>query len=128
MISKKSASANAAAKLRKDRKTVHYNGEDVFIADLAKSIGISVTGLEKRILTGMTIEQAVSRPKQPRVPFRGVRKSPKSSKIIEHNGVGHTIKEWSNLTGIASHTIVTRLRRGWTTEQAVTAVVGRGRT
>lgn len=43
-----------------------------------------------------------------------------NNRIIELNGVCHTLGEWSEITGIKSATIWARLKAGWTIEKTLT--------
>lgn len=42
----------------------------------------------------------------------------RSNRFIEYNGEVHTIKEWSCLSGINYQTLISRINRGCTTEEA----------
>ena len=44
-----------------------------------------------------------------------------NNRIITINGESHTLAEWSNITGINSCTISSRIGNGWSDEKAVTA-------
>ena len=46
----------------------------------------------------------------------------RNSRIIECNGVSHTLGEWSEITGIRLATIWERLRKGWSPERALTTI------
>lgn len=50
-----------------------------------------------------------------------------SNRLIEVDGVSHTIGDWSEITGIRLATIWARLKRGWTAKEAVTTPVGKNR-
>jgi hypothetical protein len=41
------------------------------------------------------------------------------NRIIECNGVGHTLGEWSEITGLKLSTIWARLDKGWSNEDAI---------
>lgn len=43
----------------------------------------------------------------------------RTNRLLEVNGVSHTITEWARITGIAPVTIHYRIKRGWTIERAV---------
>jgi hypothetical protein len=43
-----------------------------------------------------------------------------SNRYIEYNGERHTLKEWSEKTGLALTTICERLRRGWSIKDTIT--------
>lgn len=43
-----------------------------------------------------------------------------NNRVIEFNGVSHTLGEWSDITGIKLATIWNRLKSGWSVEDALT--------
>lgn len=43
---------------------------------------------------------------------------------LEHDGEFHTIEQWSAITGIKVTTIIMRLQRGWTVDDALSIPVG----
>lgn len=43
--------------------------------------------------------------------------------VIEHDGQSHTVIEWSEISGLAQHVIRSRLRLGWSIEDALTRPV-----
>lgn len=45
-----------------------------------------------------------------------------NNRILEFNGVCHTLAEWAEITGISKGTIWARLKCGWTTEKALTTI------
>lgn len=45
-----------------------------------------------------------------------------SNRIIEFNGVAHTLAEWSDITGIGIATIWDRLHRGWDVQKTLTQI------
>ena len=51
----------------------------------------------------------------------------RSNHILESHGLQYPIKEWSRITGIHRHTIHTRLKLGWTIEEALTTPVDKRR-
>ena len=48
-----------------------------------------------------------------------------SNRMLELNGVTHTLKEWSVITGISRTTIRNRLDRNWSIEEALTKKPGK---
>lgn len=48
----------------------------------------------------------------------------RSNRMIEYNGKSLHVAEWSRLTGFSESLIRHRLKRGWTTEKALTCPVG----
>ena len=44
----------------------------------------------------------------------------RNNHLITHNGETHTMMQWSEITGIAFHTIKSRLKSGWSVERALT--------
>lgn len=50
----------------------------------------------------------------------------RQNRVLNLNGVSHTLQEWSDITGINRKTISDRIdRHGWTVEQALTRGVSR---
>jgi hypothetical protein len=43
----------------------------------------------------------------------------RNNAIIEMNGQRKCVAEWSEITGIRANTIVTRIRRGWSPQEAI---------
>ena len=44
----------------------------------------------------------------------------RTSRLIEYDGVVHTLVEWSEITGLNPDTITERLKMGWTVQEALT--------
>lgn len=44
----------------------------------------------------------------------------RNNHILEYKGESHCIAEWSEIVGIPKQTILSRIRRGWSTEKALT--------
>ena len=42
-----------------------------------------------------------------------------NNSLYTYNGETHTISEWSTILGINYSTIISRLRRGWSDEEAL---------
>lgn len=47
----------------------------------------------------------------------------RSNRLVQFNGVSHTISEWSGIVGIKKTTIKERLNAGWTIEKVLTEPV-----
>ena len=54
------------------------------------------------------------------MPMSKQQRNKRNNKLIEFNGETHCIAEWAEITGIASQTINSRLRYGWTIDEALT--------
>ena len=44
----------------------------------------------------------------------------RTNRVLSYNGESHCVSEWAEMVGIPSHTIISRLRYGWSTEDALT--------
>lgn len=49
----------------------------------------------------------------------------KANNMLTHNGKTFNLCEWARITGIEYRTISTRLKRGWTVQEALTITVSR---
>ena len=47
-----------------------------------------------------------------------------TTKFIVYNNIKKPLSEWAEITGIKYKTLLTRLRRNWTIERALTTKVG----
>lgn len=46
----------------------------------------------------------------------------RNNALLTHNGETHAVAEWAELLGMKPNTLVTRIRRGWTTERVLLEV------
>lgn len=46
----------------------------------------------------------------------------RNNKVIEYNGVSHTVAEWADISGVKRKTLYKRLNNGWEFERAITAI------
>ena len=93
------------------RRLYEMNGETHTLREWSKISGIGYNTLYMRIYrTGMTIQQAVSKPPRP-IRIVGA---------ITANGETHTVAEWADIIGVKPRRIYERIERGYSPEQAVT--------
>lgn len=99
-----------------EKRTVHWQGKQWAIADLAREYGSDYRILLSRILSGWPVEDALAK------PVRNV----KRNHIYEFNGQSGTISEWSKILGIDMYTLYSRIHRHkWSVEKAFTTPVRR---
>jgi hypothetical protein len=91
-----------------------YQGETISLRALAKKVDLRYDTLRQRALAGVTGEALVS---TERLTKTGVTKEP-----ITYNGETHTIKEWSEKSGIKLTTLRARYERGLRGEELFAAV------
>lgn len=91
-------------------ETIEHNGETVTVKAMADRVGLSRGAFKRRLLSGMTVDEALSMPRQ-RVP-------------LTHNGQTLSLAQWARRTGISQSSLHSRLAAGWTTEQALMLPVG----
>jgi group I intron endonuclease len=111
------------------------NGQTRTVSAWAEDLGISPGSIWQRIRSGLTPEQAVTRPKMPGVAFsesdrrERARKAAKErflsgkslhQRCITHNGETLLIVEWAERLGVQGQSIIKRLKEGMTEEQALT--------
>lgn len=90
----------------RNKRNNHYinvNGEKMILTDVAEMLGITRAGILQRIDRGMSVEEAVSKPKEIQ-----------DRKYVYYQGKNMTLKEFSEETGIKVDTLVSRMYRGHT--------------
>ena len=88
-------------------KTLTVNGITKSFAEWAEGVGITPRRLYWRIHRGMSLEDAVNKPKNQR------------GKQITINGETHNITEWAKINGVERKVYSDRKRHGMTDEQAI---------
>lgn len=87
-----------------------YNGITAPILWWAKELGMVPSTLSRRLKkTNWDLEAACATP---------VRPCPKDG--ITFRGETHSVREWASIYGLAAPTVQSRLRSGWSIEQALT--------
>lgn len=110
--------------LRKSRfiqtaKLYEFNGQKLPLSQWADRLGISRSGLLRRIENGWTLDRALS--VKPIRNQHGERVRGRAARLIEFDGETLTVKEWANRLGIAECTLNGRLiSPRWTLERALT--------
>jgi len=54
------------------------------------------------------------------ITHRAQQRNKRTNHVVEWAGRSLTVQDWSEVLGVKANTIVTRLRRGWSTERALT--------
>ena len=83
-------------------KFITYNGETHTISEWANKLNIPFTTLENRIISGWTIEKALSTPVEKKVSY------------INYNGNDYSIADWCYVLGLTPNTVSSRMERGAT--------------
>lgn len=84
-----------------------YDGSLLTLRDISKRAGIDYKILKGRIDRGESLFDALYKDYE------------LAQYHLEHNGMRHTIPEWSQITGIKEITIRARLKRGWSVERTL---------
>ena len=83
-------------------KFITYNGETHTISEWANKLNIPFTTLENRLISGWTIEKALSTPVEKKVSY------------INYNGNDYSIADWCYVLGLTPNTVSSRIERGAT--------------
>ena len=89
------------------RAKYEFDGESHTLREWSEISGIHCNVLYRRLNSGMTIGEALSRPVRV-----------KNRAVIEHDGQAYTLAEWAEALGVSYMTLYMRLRRGMTIAQA----------
>lgn len=92
---------------RKRGKLITYNNETLNQKEWANKIGIDDDTLRLKLLSGMTIEQILAKPKF------------SNQRFITYGDKTLNLTEWSKVTGIKSDTIAYRLKNNWSIGRAL---------
>lgn len=130
------AKISAAAKAQTTKMTrvatreYTINGETLTLAQWAERTGTSMTIISQRINAGWSAERAILQPlgtrrnpakdQKPKLRKPCKPRKPKADNRpirITHEGRTHTLKEWSEITGIVKETLAKRHRLGWPVER-----------
>ena len=97
-------------------RLIEINGETKTLAEWAELSGNLGEVIRSRLARGITPYNAVFDP-----PMSGQQKarSRKNNRQIEVDGVVHCLARWAELSGTHRATITGRLRRGWSSRDAV---------
>jgi hypothetical protein len=110
--------ANRSVQTANTRRNINItaNGETRIIAEWSRRTGLTSNQIARRIANGWAPEEALATP-------ANVTRRPNSpdphARNITVDGVTLSITGWSKRTGISTHTIRGRLRRGCSPEKAV---------
>lgn len=101
---------------KSNNNVLTYNGESHTLREWSRLIGIDSRTIFKRInRDGWTLEDALNK------PIRKVKKG--NDALIEFNNKKHNLSNWSKLLNIPRETLKSRLKRGWSVEDAFTTPV-----
>lgn len=110
--------------VRSIRKNVHakyleYNGIKLSISDWERKCGFPRGIIQQRLSLGWSVEDAITKPIQGSAKKDKAAFIPTITTMLTCHGVSKSIREWSSEKGIAYNTLVSRLKSGWSPEQAV---------
>lgn len=98
-----------------------FNGEEHSISEWARILGVKRELLKDRITKlGWSIEKAFTTPTLSN-------ETKENNVILEYNGEAHPIGTWERLLGFRPETIRSRIKHGWSVEEALTIPVGQKR-
>lgn len=97
---------------KRTNRMLTLNGKTQCLKDWANELGENENFLRSRLNKGMSLEDAISKPK---IPLEEC-----NAKMITFNGKTMSIAMWSRETGIPATTLYSRLRKEWSIEKALT--------
>lgn len=96
-------------------KFITYDGQTQRVSDWAKELGVHSHTLHSRLNAGWTIKEAFTTPlRQKRTSYRHPR-----ARLYTYDGRTQSLLEWARELGFAKGTLISRLKLGWTVEQAL---------
>ena len=108
------ATAKEQARNRRNNRIVEFNGEALTIAEWSDRTGIKSATIHARLDRGWDIAKALAAPSQKRTfATRGRR-------MITANGQTMSLIQWAEFTGISAGAILTRIKAGWSEQDAAT--------
>lgn len=84
---------------------LEINGQRKCVSEWSRISGMSISGLRKRLASGMSPKEAITKKKD----NTKIRKQ----KFATINGSRKTLREWSVVFGVNKNTLYTRINRGW---------------
>lgn len=90
-----------------NKKTVEIDGVQYSVHDAAMILGVPQSTLYYRLIRGLPIDGTDTRPGRP------------STNLYECDGESHTVREWSEISGIPGAIIRQRISNGWSVTDAV---------
>ena len=99
-------------------KEIEYMGETHSMSAWARQLGCSVSQLSKRLRSGMSVEEALTK------PFTKRNQGRVGGQLIEFQGKKQSLSEWAREKGISFSTLYGRLRKGWSVERMLSADTG----
>lgn len=104
------ATSKQQANNKQNTRYLTYQGRTQSQLDWSKELNIPYGIISGRLNLGWSIDRVLSEP---------VTTYKSHHKTLEYNGESHSIKEWSEITGLTPHAISSRLHRGWTVERVL---------
>lgn len=99
---------------------IEFNGEHLILSDWARRLGMDSSLLRSRLKHGWPVEKAFTAP-----VGTGRGKSAALAHWVTFKGETRSLADWSRHLGILYTVLVTRIRRGWSVEDALTRPVAR---
>lgn len=110
-------------------KKYFYNGEWLTLAELGYKYKKSYSCLRYRLDSGYSLEEALTKPLTYRGKNTGKKEvppaNPRKFKTLTLNGVTKTYAEWALEKNVTVQLITTRLKLGWTVEEALNTPVSK---
>lgn len=100
---------------------IEYKGQRHTVAEWANITGITAETIRGRLNRGWTGEKALT---EDVGVWRGG-ENPKRNRIVEIDGVRHSIAEWAKIKGMREDTLQRRLKIGWSVRDALERKVRR---
>jgi hypothetical protein len=110
------ATPSQQSRNRRVNRYVEYNGERLCVAELAERVGMNANTLYIRLDDGLSIDGAVEEGR--RRP-----KSKAKATLIDLDGKSVSLEDLSKRFDIKLSTLVSRLKNGWSVNEAITAPV-----
>jgi hypothetical protein len=102
---------------RKSSRIIEYNGVRKTLMQWSEELGINHTTLAMRLKDyGYSVERAFSEP----VSFNKPGAKPKHERLIIRDGIAKNLSEWCQIYGISIPTFRSRVRSGFSFEDALT--------
>lgn len=107
---------------KRDNHKVTIDGVELTIAQWARKLGVTSELIRNRLYRGWTERDAILMPYQ-----ETAERNKANGKKLTYNGVTATVQEWADKLGVGRHLIDVRLKRGWSTDDALSLKPDRGR-
>lgn len=95
-----------------------HAGRSMVISAWADELGVSHQVISQRLRRGWSVEDALTIPPGKAFNWRGT--THKDAATLTFDGRTQTYRQWADELGVSTATILSRLKRGWTVERALT--------